>query len=882
MIGASVDGQALVLAALLHDIGKFWQRTGAPSPQSFAQFDRDVYGAHGAHAKWSAAAYEQIVPAAWRRGSYDVLTHHRPKNYSAKILALADHLAASEREDRDVDEQSPRSARLISVFARIFVDDGATAAAATYGLTPLSTRERGAVFPEESRPPADAAEYGRLWDAFTAEAATLTELADFPAYLTALLALLEKYTWCVPSAVYGSVPDVSLYDHARITAALAACLRKGEPTEAELDELLGDRYRQKDASKQDRFALIAGDLSGVQRFLYRLASRGAARTLRGRSLFLQLLSEAAAGYLLRVLDLPAPNLVYVGGAKFYLLAHAAAADRLSGLRAQLADLFLPVADGDLYLALGAVKLSAADLERKLPEAWDQASAELATAKARRWAEVAAADYDQLFAVRGTGGPVSAGDTCDVCYRAFDEGEDGEIAGGVLRCARCRGKAADVVPVKICAICRAEIQEGVLREGDTICDSCRDYRDLADAVTDAGPLFLTISTDPPPPDAPSWQKALFRFGRRWEFDRDPFPDRPGALVYTVNDTDFRRWGVHGFRLSPYLAPRVRPGEGTPEKVEHQDPGEIKSFEWLAASARGVPYLGILRMDVDGLGRVFTGGLGKAAAFSRVASLSRSLRFFFEGWLPTLVREVEAGLERQKNSIGIIYAGGDDLFVVGPWSALPPLARAIRRDFGVYCAGNPRLTISAGLAVADPHYPLYQFADEAKEALDDKAKQHLRPADGLPKDALCFLDQVIGWEEYDQVEADVGQLVDLVAGRNGDAVPRALVHDLARIAGEHRAEVARQAERRRGGSATRLRLLEVLAQQGTAATENRVYYGRWAWLARYQITRLTERIVRRNRQLGQQVEVLANRLVAPERIATLGLTARWAEYLLRGEG
>ena len=33
---------------------------------------------------------------------------------------------------------------------------------------------------------------------------------------------MQTYTWCIPSAYYQSVPDVSLYDHSRMTAALAA------------------------------------------------------------------------------------------------------------------------------------------------------------------------------------------------------------------------------------------------------------------------------------------------------------------------------------------------------------------------------------------------------------------------------------------------------------------------------------------------------------------------------------------------------------------------------------------------------------------------------------------------------------------------------------
>src|SRR5579875_219108 len=327
MVGLGPEGEAVVLAALLHDIGKVWQRTGAPLPTGYEAFQREDVGAHGAHARWSAACYQEIVPAAWRKGGYWVLTHHQPTDPMARIVAAADRIAASEREDAEADGD-PRRARLRSIFGRIHLPGKTAVPDADLPLVPL-TLEREALFPQRDLPPVQTEEYRRLWEAFFAAARGLTALTDFEAYLTSLLALLEQYTWCVPSAAYRSVPDVSLYDHARVTAALAACLwqeyRRGELDDHHLAALLHERTAE--GPDTPLFALIAGDLSGVQRFLYSIASAGAARTLRGRSLFLQLLSEAAADLVLRRLDLPLPNLLYTGGAKFHLRQNDAISER---------------------------------------------------------------------------------------------------------------------------------------------------------------------------------------------------------------------------------------------------------------------------------------------------------------------------------------------------------------------------------------------------------------------------------------------------------------------------------------------------------------------------------------------------------------------------
>ena len=66
--------------------------------------------------------------------------------------------------------------------------------------------------------------------------------------------------------------------------------------------------------------LIGGDISGIQKFIYTIASKKAAKTLRGRSFYLQLLTEAVLRFVLGELELPYTNVIYAGGGHFFLLA----------------------------------------------------------------------------------------------------------------------------------------------------------------------------------------------------------------------------------------------------------------------------------------------------------------------------------------------------------------------------------------------------------------------------------------------------------------------------------------------------------------------------------------------------------------------------------
>ena len=113
------EGQKVALAALLHDIGKFWQRTGQP-PVGYEGFAEEDYGPHGAHAKWSAAFVSEYLPAELREGLSAVLYHHKPQDYLSKLIALADRLSAGEREEEEV-SHSPSLLRSVLIASNSMI-----------------------------------------------------------------------------------------------------------------------------------------------------------------------------------------------------------------------------------------------------------------------------------------------------------------------------------------------------------------------------------------------------------------------------------------------------------------------------------------------------------------------------------------------------------------------------------------------------------------------------------------------------------------------------------------------------------------------------------------------------------------------------------------
>jgi len=118
---------------------------------------------------------------------------------------------------------------LISIFSRIDIGKGKSSTGYCYPVKKLELN-RDVIFPKpledlkrESGPGAEdwlKGAYKSLWKEFVDEVKGIKTIRDFDAYFNTLYHLLQKYTWCVPSAVWRSKPDVSLFDHLKTTCAI--------------------------------------------------------------------------------------------------------------------------------------------------------------------------------------------------------------------------------------------------------------------------------------------------------------------------------------------------------------------------------------------------------------------------------------------------------------------------------------------------------------------------------------------------------------------------------------------------------------------------------------------------------------------------------------
>ncbi len=838
------------LAGLLHDIGKFAQRAEeqVSAEWSEGKTRKDFKYQHALHT-WHFI--NKYVPEKFGVGVLAAY-HHAPQDAAQRCIRLADQLSAGERdsgEDRDDSDRAAHPKQLHPIFTRIRVDGKQHSCAGKekfyLPLEPLAL-QKDVVFPQE-KPLAkthslDAVwgAYKEMWEAFCREAEELKNLKELPAYVEAMQALLQRYAWCIPSAYFKSVPDISLYDHSRMTAALAVCLDDFD--DKKIEALNRDWQAKGEGGtlwNEPVALLVGGDISGVQKFIYTISSKGAAKALRGRSFYLQLLTEAVLRFVLRELGLPYTNVIYSGGGHFFLLAPLSAKKELPKIQAAISQKLLKHHGTALYLALGSAEVPLRGFQTgAFTEYWDAMHKNLQEAKSRRYTELGAKMHDLVFAVP----------------------EDG---GGDKHCAVCGADDVHLTQWK--------------EEGDVwICSQCRSY------VEDLGK------------ELPTTRYLHWRFGQAQDIPRGTFADalkafgaqvmllkedgkadfQPGDALWALSDPE-KGWpqgsdrAVRWLRYAVNQIPVVKDAQEAEEinkrlsaserKESPARPGVTKTFTHLQVqSGSGFERLGVVRLDVDNLGTVFKDGLGNKATLSRLSALSSQMSLFFEGWVKDIIAR-----DGRDRLVYAVYAGGDDVFLIGPWEVMPDVALDIAKEFGVY-TGHPGLHISGGMAFIHGKYPVYQAAEDAgaaeslaknrgktKKCADDKKGE----GDKDEKNAFAFLNTAWRWDEFETLKENQETLRNLVQGTGEEG----------------------------GSPKSLLMLLRTLAKMESEATEcdGRPVWGRWMWMGAYHLTRAVERNKKKNPALVKALEYMSREFEQDnyKDLPRWGAAARWAQLLLR---
>ena len=133
------------------------------------------------------------------------------------------------------------------------------------------------------------------------------------------------------------------------------------------------------------------------------------------------------------------------------------------------------------------------------------------------------------------------------------------------------------------------------------------------------------------------------------------------------------------------------------------GKIKSFEELQKGSQG---LIAMKADVDRLGNTFRDFY--MSSFKKFNRLSRELNFFFSTYIPYFIEQNQ----KYKDNVYVVFAGGDDLFVVGEYQTMIELTKDVREQF--YRFSLEKSTLSVGLVMFKHSTPISYISHLADEA------------------------------------------------------------------------------------------------------------------------------------------------------------------------
>lgn len=755
----------LALGAFLHDIGKLGQRALTEN-----DLDAWVRGNEGEllptdpsgqrythrHVLFTEHFFEQVAkrvleatrlrPQPAREAA---VYHHKPDDAKAWTVMVteADRLASGmERKERDIaheagtgsERRSFRTTPLLAIQSRIDLG-GHGGGEAWYAPGRLAPN---ALMPNPKQPSAQemAQGYQELWTGFVDGFRALSRAATPDHLHQGLLSLSERLLWAVPSSTVDE-PDVSLHDHALAVAAIATCLHRWH----EADGSARDPVRIRDR-RLAKFRLLEGDLSGIQDTLFRLQRqqvKGVNRILRGRSFRLQALAEAAALRVRLALGLPPYNVLLRAGGRFTLLVPNLAdiEQRIASLQADFDRWLRDAYSGELALVLALSDALCGDdlLRQRWPETWRAFAERREGAKLRALAAVMQEPRIEVtFPAEGT---------CSACG----------VRPRVTETGRCHSCEAEFALGRELPRARAVFWQHAAAP-DAL------FGQIAVPLKDALPGALKAD-----------ELAGFGIGAG-----DEPEERPSALPWRLVANHLPIWE----REAEWDDPRFQEAIETLEDIDRLEVGNLMTLQHLAQVDReplggrllGRPMLAVLKADVDDLGQIFGRGLGEQRGIARTVALSRLMDAFFSGHLPYMMRQ------QSFRWIYTVYAGGDDLLLIGPWLTTLRFAVELHQAFGRFAAHNPDLHLSAGIELVDPDEPLNRSVRRAEKRLERAKRQ-------AGKDRVCLIvDEPVTWQ---QLEHALAIAQELTCALRKVQVPAVFLHRLLQFA-----DLRERAERRDG--------------------------------------------------------------------------------------
>ncbi len=678
-------------AALLHDIGKFYQRTELSSTLSTQEKEctpiNQTFGYHThIHSGYTSKFFKnylKLFDKVERASS----CHHIDMNETMDdIIKQADILASKvDRNDEKYDnEQEFKNSRYRYITSRLNsimseVDFGKPRKYATFPLTKIDDISLPLLDFSPKSAKESAEEYKVLFQEFVHEVNKENLLIGnvTPFKFNRMYSLLYRYTSLIPASTYETnCPTVSLFDHLKLTTAIASCL-----------------YYQ----NEKKFYMVEFDVSGIQNFIYHVTEGSntkpkLSKSLRGRSAFVSLLTNSITYALLNEFSLTQANIISnTGGGAIILLPYLDnTKERVNQLFSTITDTLYERFNTQLTFVFAIEELDEVELEAFKTEKALSLKAKLDQAKNQKYKDI----IDDNFIVE----KIVKNDLCPMC------GDNP-------------------------------------RDGHEYCQTCNQMIDISDKYTDDDQFSIWYDFDSYDEDGIDLGYVNICFidkdNRRFIKEDDYF------YVDAIN-----HFGYGNVKMIANLVPKK---DGTIMTFEEMVKTLDKSYgdQKLGVLKMDVDNLGAvfafgLKQNLDIKSEL-------QRSLSKYQTLSRFIELFFSLKLKQICQQVSQLLQHTYDNIFYInYAGGDDLVILGSIYGIMQLANEIHKQFEAYVS-NPNITLSAGIHIQSPKKPIRFGILQADEALD-LSKEYTKDGQ-LQKNAITIMGTTVSFNEFETILSKV---------------------------------------------------------------------------------------------------------------------------------
>ncbi len=735
----------IAIAAFIHDIGKFADKESLDVTERYFNNNAFYLPFHDGHHTHKHAVYtsafieykKEILPdcfnnPGWGEGDAFInlaAGHHKPETAMQWIIAIADRVSSGwDRKGFDeyntwISPKDYKKTRLLTLFEQLLSSRSQTEFsrsqtefgnefkpekfAYSYPLKPLSPQN---IFPELKSAITDKeaeAEYNTLFEGFIQGLKNLKHKdTNLELWFEHFESLMMVYTSCIPSARAGKViPDVSLYDHSKATAALAAAIYLYHHKNNSLDIPAIQNYEDK------KFLIINGNFFGIQDFIFKGygdTRKYRSKILRGRSFAVSLLSELAADKICRKFGLPCTSVILNAAGNFTIIAPNLknVQKDIQQIENEINDWLIKVSYGETLIGISSFPASCNDfISNEFQKLWEKKGKENDKKKFSR------IDLNQ-FGVKE--------------YKT-----EKDLKPPI--CSICGKRPADKSATESSYL--IENQD----EKKSSCSLCRDHVFLGANLVKKSRIAIISDADNIKEDDKLSEPIFGEYQVIFEDSEEMMKDLKFIKYWDLGiDKGFNGVAVkfiNGYvpkysdedRLDKRIYENLKNDkekEFFEKQIKNEDPKNLNHIACKAKNSTkdedkfcGLEAIAVLKADVDQLGKIMACGLKKEKfTLSRLSALSRQLNFYFAVYLPDLLKT-----SKEFQDIYTVFAGGDDLFLIGPWNKIIDLVSELHKSFADYVCHNKEVHFSAGITLHKSHTTISFIAENAEHALEQSKSE-----------------------------------------------------------------------------------------------------------------------------------------------------------------